>query len=337
MNDMPYVAYHGTGEARHCSVEACAAPSKPNEARLKLGGARLKPNGARLKLNEARLKPNGARLKLNEARLKPSAAWLDIDGTLLDINYVRLNCGWYKVNSYCVLKNFKTMSTSLYWLPRGKKDLTLLAIKSVDYTSHNRDKLGMQATTDLGKWFDAFEAGSFSRLVTNYGRWENEATRTKQISDDMNDAVKAFIPDFREFHSLVLGNPLVKDSDLDGMGFPKRSSGGRSPAPVADVPPGYEVIPELGHRLRIDFFPIDKGHGHGKPAGQHGVEVKWGFTDAATDNPEQLPHSRFDTATPAILAFDSDDGGRKIYLALRWENTRGEKGPWSVVETILVP
>jgi hypothetical protein len=154
----------------------------------------------------------------------------------------------------------------------------------------------------------------------------------------MDTAVKNFIPSFREFHELMLGNPFVTDTDLIGMGFPERPAGGRTPAPVATDPPSYDVRPELGHILRIDFYDIDRKKTRGKPDGQHGAEINWAYKDATpVDNPEHFPNSMFDTATPFTLTFQSEDSGREIYISLRWENTRGLKGPWSVVETIHVP
>jgi hypothetical protein len=230
------------------------------------------------------------------------------------------------------------MSERRRWLPQGKNDLATLAIRSVDYTINNRNSFGMQTTTDLGKWFDDFAKGPFAQLVDNYKRWENKANRTQTIIDDMNDAVKTFRNPFREFHTLIEANPLVKDSDLESMGFPRRSTGRRMPAPVADLPPGYEVIPGLGHRLKIKFFSIATERRRAKPPGQHGVEIKWNFVEATLrNNPNEFIHSTFKTSSPATLAFGSDESGRKIHLALRWENTRGEKSPWSVVETFSIP
>jgi hypothetical protein len=32
-----------------------------------------------------------------------------------------------------------------------------------------------------------------------------------------------------------------------------------------------------------------------------------------------------------------EDRGKKLYFALRWENTRGEKGPWSEIHSTIIP
>jgi hypothetical protein len=37
------------------------------------------------------------------------------------------------------------------------------------------------------------------------------------------------------------------------------------------------------------------------------------------------------------LAFEGHDRGKTLYYALRWENTRGEKGPFSPIAAVIVP
>ena len=36
-----------------------------------------------------------------------------------------------------------------------------------------------------------------------------------------------------------------------------------------------------------------------------------------------------DTRTPYVAGFDQADAGKTAYYWLRWENTKGETGPWS--------
>jgi hypothetical protein len=38
-----------------------------------------------------------------------------------------------------------------------------------------------------------------------------------------------------------------------------------------------------------------------------------------------------DSATPYLMVHEGADVGKTAYYALRWENTRGESGPWSNV------
>ena len=96
-------------------------------------------------------------------------------------------------------------------------------------------------------------------------------------------------------------------------------------------------MPLVDHRIEITFYTRDTAHKKGKPKGQHGVEIKWGLSETPALDVDELAHSIFDTATPVYLDFQGHEGGRKVYVAMRWENTRGEKGPWSSIEEAFVP
>jgi hypothetical protein len=223
------------------------------------------------------------------------------------------------------------------WLPTNRKELYDLLLQATAYIDANLDRFGMQETTVIGKWDQDFYDGPCRKYKDAFLKWENASTRTKADTDDMIDAEKLFLPAFRKLYKIMTANPVATDGDLERMGFPKRPTGERTPAPVASEPPGFELIPLPGHQIRIDYFPLGKRHQSAKPDGQRGIEIKWGFSDVVVQDPELLDHSNFDTATPAVLAFSGSDLGRKLYVAIRWENTRGDKGPWSVPVEAAVP
>jgi hypothetical protein len=61
------------------------------------------------------------------------------------------------------------------------------------------------------------------------------------------------------------------------------------------------------------------------------------ISDVPVVDVNELIHSAFDTRTPFSLEFQGHERGKTVYLALRWENTRGEKGPWSSVQSAIIP
>jgi hypothetical protein len=77
--------------------------------------------------------------------------------------------------------------------------------------------------------------------------------------------------------------------------------------------------------------------GRAKPFGVHGAEIKWGFSETEVINPDDLPHSAFDTRSPFRIEFRGEDRGKTVRFCLRWENTRGVKGPWSEIVSAIVP
>jgi hypothetical protein len=74
-----------------------------------------------------------------------------------------------------------------------------------------------------------------------------------------------------------------------------------------------------------------------KPPGQHAVEMCWAILDAPPAGPEELFHSCVDTRSPFRLEFSGHERGNTVYFALRWENSRGEKGPWGEVWNAIIP
>jgi hypothetical protein len=110
----------------------------------------------------------------------------------------------------------------------------------------------------------------------------------------------------------------------------------RTPAPVADRYPGVEIDSGTIRRLIIHFFVLGN-RSKAKPAGQHGVEIRWAILDAAPDSISKLVNSSFDTHTPFTLEFDENQRGKTVWFCLCWENTRGEKGPWSEIVSAVIP
>jgi hypothetical protein len=196
--------------------------------------------------------------------------------------------------------------------------------------------MGLGADTPAGIWYDTTFTSSFNVFSSAFGAWLDPATRTKLITVHLKAAESTFKPVYRQLASMLKGNPLVTDEDLVAMGLPERNSGGggHNPPPTTYVSTTVE-LPGPG-RMIIHFRDADSGH-KAKPRGVHGAEIRWGVLDTRPVDVEELPQSSFDTHTPFTLDFAMHDRGKTLYFALRWENTTGEKGPWSDIEEAIIP
>ncbi|MDR1524891.1 MAG: hypothetical protein LBS79_06510 [Tannerella sp.] len=135
--------------------------------------------------------------------------------------------------------------------------------------------------------------------------------------------------DIKEFLNY---NRALTDGDREALGLPIYKTG-RTPSKVAGEHPSYEIDSSEIRQLTIHFF----GQGKKKPEGQHGAEIRWVILQEPPQSIDELIHSAFDTHTPFTLAFDEKQRGEKVYFILRWENTRGEKGPWSEIVSAVIP
>jgi hypothetical protein len=162
-------------------------------------------------------------------------------------------------------------------------------------------------------------------------------TRTAPSIRDKNDTRNALTAMLRQtIGEYLTHNHLVTDVDRASLGLPIHNTT-RTPAPVADNAPDFEVDTSVIGRLTVRFFEKGGSHRKGKPDGQHCVEIIWCISDTPLTRWNQLIHSAVDTNSPLTLAFENDQRGKTVYFALCWENTRGENGPLSEIASAIIP
>jgi hypothetical protein len=168
---------------------------------------------------------------------------------------------------------------------------------------------------------------------------DDPATRTKGVVKEKNDVRKDLKHTVRQFVKQYLANnPAVTNKDRDDMGLPIYKSG-RTPAPVPAKKPDFTLEAAGGSRLDVHYHAHDEEQGtrNAKPFGVHGVEIAWAILDTPPTSYTDLVHSAFDTRSPYTFQFDLSDAGKRLYCCLRWENTRGIKGPWSEIVSAIIP
>ena len=225
------------------------------------------------------------------------------------------------------------------WLPSNHDTLFYKSKQTTSYITDgtNRTRMGFAAETPQGEWLDLTYMPRFLTFITSVEDWQNPSTRTSIIITALADAQKSFTEVYRTLYTGFLKNsPLVTDVDLVAMGLPARSDGKHTPAQVPMTIPEAEIrLPGPGV-VEIHFH--DSGaERKAKPAGVHGVEIAWAILETAPVNWSELTQSSFDTRTPFTLTFEGDRRGKLLYFALRWENTRGDKGHWSNIKAVIIP
>jgi hypothetical protein len=176
-----------------------------------------------------------------------------------------------------------------------------------------------------------------TRWRTAYAAAEDPATRTKGAVKEKQEARTAYEAGLRALiRSYLTYNPLLSDKDREDMGLPVHKTT-HTHAPIAADPPDIELDTSVPGRVSFHYYGKGSASRRAKPEGQHGMELIWSLGDPAPARWEDLAHSSFDTHTPLTLSFENDQRGQTLYFALRWENTRGEKGPWSNIQSTKVP
>jgi hypothetical protein len=139
---------------------------------------------------------------------------------------------------------------------------------------------------------------------------------------------RAFIKEFLTYNS------LVTDADRDTLGLPIHKTT-RSKSQVADKPPHISVRGDGPRRLLFLFSESETSKA--KPEGQHGLDLVLVISDTAPASYDELTSSMFSTHSPLIWTFPLAYAGRRVFFAARWQNTRGEKGPWTEIQSAIIP
>jgi hypothetical protein len=232
------------------------------------------------------------------------------------------------------------MSTEKDWLKHNHEALYDQATQTFNYLTAraNRERMGFATGTALGDWLDNEFTPKLEAFEAAFADWKDPAERTQTKTIKLAEAEDAFKPVYRRLYTGFLReSPLVTDDDLNSMGLPKRSSG-RTPAPVPTEHPDADVDTSQLRRVTIHFYENKSAHKKAKPAGVHGAEIRWNVFDAQQEvYLDDLTNSSFDTNSPFTLEFTDRQRGKVLYFALRWENTRGEKGPFGPILNAIIP
>ena len=165
-------------------------------------------------------------------------------------------------------------------------------------------------------------------------KYENPATRTPLITANKKEKRAVYEKLLMTLVANLKVNTRLTDNDRRALGIHIRDAK-PTPAPVPVTYPAATIDTSTIRRLTIHFRDSESTSA-AKPKGVHGAEIKWLVADEKPTI-EALLHSSFDTRTPYTMEFEDAQRGKTVWMCLRWENTRGEKGPWGEMLNAIIP
>jgi hypothetical protein len=164
---------------------------------------------------------------------------------------------------------------------------------------------------------------------------EEPSTQTKVTVEEKNAARSQLEATLRQaIAEYLTHNHLLTDADRDALGLPIHKKK-HDPVQPATTFPWIKVSTALIRHLSFDYGGSETSKA--KPAGQHGIELAWVIADTKPADISELIHSQFDTRSPLVMEFKEEDRGKMFWFAVRWENTTGQKGPWSEIQSAIIP
>ncbi|MDR1330864.1 MAG: hypothetical protein LBK07_02040 [Tannerella sp.] len=184
-------------------------------------------------------------------------------------------------------------------------------------------------------WYSSELTPAKSEWEKAWADYQDPGQRTRVITFTKREKRKAYEKLLRILVQMLESNPEVTDDDRRAMGIVIRDTT-RTPVKPPKTYPAYSIDTSLIRCLIILFWDLGS-KSKAKPRGIHGAEIRWVILDHPPMSVDELVHSSFDTRSPFELMFDESERGKSVYFCLRWENTRGEKGPWSEIVMAIIP
>jgi len=88
--------------------------------------------------------------------------------------------------------------------------------------------------------------------------------------------------------------------------------------------------------LSIDFWIQGEEH-RAKPKDYDGAVIIWKISDFAPSSPDDFHGHTMASRTPHTLTFEETERGLTVWIALAWQNERGNLGQWSEFKSAVIP
>ncbi len=184
-------------------------------------------------------------------------------------------------------------------------------------------------------------SGNKTLLYAHYTSWnanfplsQNPDTATRTIIDNKNMASKNLQALFRVIFNDIPESVLTIQ-DRNTLNLPARSNKyTATPVPTTKPVGKADTSKRLEHT--IAFVDEATPTSRAKPEGVRACQI-WVKIGTPAIDPSELSYVASDTATPYVAHFNGADAGKTAHYWLRWENTRGEVGPWSDVIMATIP
>jgi hypothetical protein len=197
-----------------------------------------------------------------------------------------------------------------------------------------------QKTSDTPPEWTHIPAGRVTDLNDGYAAWyaawgkikgahvQSDIWAKNHAKDEGKHILRVFNNEF------IVNSTVVSEQDKQDLGNHPRNP----PSPIPDPPTRPEFYIKILDIMRLAIHFWDQGSStKARPYGMDGAVIYWAILDHAPSGIGELTNSVLATRTPHILEFTEQDRGKTVYIAMRWQNEKGRKGPPSEIQWAIIP
>jgi hypothetical protein len=174
-------------------------------------------------------------------------------------------------------------------------------------------------------------AGTFAALLSLV----DSPARSKIAVSEKNAARFALVRIIRTMTSFRMKNPVITAAERVAAGL-HVGDGTYSAVGVPDSSPLLYVETGGSRQLNVAYANRES-RSKAKPYGVNGAVIAYSVADEPPASPDGLTRFSLATRTPHVIEFAEQERGRRVYVAVCWQNVKGRKGPWSDIKSTVVP
>jgi hypothetical protein len=181
----------------------------------------------------------------------------------------------------------------------------------------------------------------------------NDSERTHVVTVELQGAFEALTSAMRHFRDRWFKMPPLTEADWAALGFRKKDTHHTPIPPPRGTPVVTLTYPGGPHVLLAHLAPLVPSE-ELNPASDYGYAIYVGvmphggatLEEAASEkhylmappkDGKGLRHYRFSRRRDERIYFDAEDAGKTAYVCSRYENGKGEAGPWGPVTSAIIP
>lgn len=176
---------------------------------------------------------------------------------------------------------------------------------------------------------------AYDEFIAAYAIAIDPATRTKSAIETKNIKKSAMIGEIRPLAMQIKLNDSVSNADKLDLGL-TLSDGTITPIPAPSTQPIIMIVGATPQQQALRVVDSATPQSRAKPAGATGLQL---FGKAATSgpvSPDDCKFIGFITRQPFVVNWAAGDVGKTAYYYARWQNAKGEVGPWSLVASFTI-
>jgi len=213
------------------------------------------------------------------------------------------------------------------WLPRDRAGQLTMAKRWYNYLEDKTPIMGVTGPDLVQLGIIIPQIDTAEAAIRDEGGSDVLRGRLKDLYEELET-------EMRKLHRILTSRPLTHEElvVLDLRAHDTNPTAEPVPTTVPEIEVITATIRELGFRFR-DYGAKTWA----LPDYVHGIEFKWHILEARPEHISALTNVELISSGPFTLQFDENQRGKRVFFAARWLNSTKKAGPWSDIESAVIP